>query len=70
MYSDINFIRATDGKVNAMRADYPFGIVGTATSLSSNGSKLGSSASPGYSGIVFEPVNEFKGDVARMIFIL
>jgi hypothetical protein len=32
MYSDINFIRATDGKVNAMRADYPFGIVGTATS--------------------------------------
>ncbi|MCY1662856.1 endonuclease [Chryseobacterium sp. SL1] len=68
MYSDINFIRATDGKVNAMRADYPFGIVGTATSLSSNGSKLGSSASPGYSGIVFEPVNEFKGDIARMIF--
>lgn len=68
MVSDIHFIRATDGKVNGMRSNYPFGKVGTATFTSKNGSKLGSSASSGYSGTVFEPIDEFKGDVARMIF--
>lgn len=67
MVSDINFIRATDGKVNGMRSNYPYGKVGTATFTSKNGSKLGSSVSSGYSGVVFEPINEFKGDVARMI---
>lgn len=68
MVSDIHFIRATDGKVNGMRSNYPFGKVGSATFTSMNGSKLGSSASSGYSGTVFEPIDEFKGDVARMIF--
>ncbi|MGU3373379.1 endonuclease [Chryseobacterium sp. M5A1_1a] len=69
MRSDIHFIRATDGKVNGMRSNYPFGKVGPNPSYTSqNGSKLGSSASPGYSGIVFEPIDAFKGDVARMIF--
>lgn len=68
MVSDINFIRATDGKVNGMRSNYPFGKVGTATFTSKNGSKLGNSVSSGYSGVVFEPIDEFKGDVARMIF--
>lgn len=68
MVSDINFIRATDGKVNGMRSNYPFGKVGTATFTSQNGSKLGNSTSSGYAGVVFEPIDEFKGDVARMIF--
>ena len=70
MVSDIHFIRATDGKVNSLRSTYPFGKVGTNSqnSPTQNGSKLGSSVSPGYSGIVFEPIDAFKGDVARMIF--
>lgn len=68
MVSDIHFIRATDGKVNGMRSNYPFGKVGTATFTSQNGSKLGNSVSSGYSGTVFEPIDAFKGDVARMIF--
>ncbi|MDF2933177.1 MAG: C-terminal target protein [Chryseobacterium sp.] len=69
MKNDAHFIRATDGKVNGMRSNYPFGMVGTNTSFTSlNGSKLGTSASAGYSGTVFEPIDEFKGDVARMIF--
>lgn len=67
MKSDINFIRATDGKVNGMRSNYPFGTVGTTSYTSLNGSKLGTSVSQGYSGIVFEPIDAFKGDVARMI---
>lgn len=68
MVSDIHFIRATDGKVNGMRSNYPFGMVGSATFTSNNGSKLGSSVSSGYGGTVFEPIDEFKGDVARMVF--
>lgn len=67
MKSDINFIRATDGKVNGMRSNYPYGKVGSASFTSLNGSKLGGSVSPGYSGIVFEPIDAFKGDIARMI---
>lgn len=67
MVADVHFIRATDGKVNGMRSNYPFGKVGTASFTSLNQSKLGNSASPGYSGIVFEPIDTFKGDVARMI---
>src|SRR5690606_25392229 len=68
MKNDIHTVRATDGKVNGMRSNYPFGKVGNASFTSLNGSKVGSSISPGYSGTVFEPIDAFKGDVARMIF--
>lgn len=69
MVSDIHFIRATDGKVNSIRSNYPFGKVNNTPSITSqNGSKLGNSVSPGYAGTVFEPIDAFKGDVARMIF--
>lgn len=68
MVADVHFIRATDGKVNNMRSNYAFGKVGSATFTSQNGSKLGNSVSPGYGGTVFEPIDAFKGDVARMIF--
>ncbi|MBB4808170.1 endonuclease I/chitodextrinase [Chryseobacterium defluvii] len=68
MVSDVHFIRATDGWVNNKRSNYPFGKVGTASYTSLNGSKLGNSVSSGYSGTVFEPIDAFKGDVARMIF--
>ena len=69
MVSDIHHIVPTDGKVNGMRSNFPFGNVGSSVSYTSkNGSKLGTSNSVNYSGKVFEPINEFKGDVARMIF--
>lgn len=67
MVSDIHFIRPTDGKVNGMRSNFPFGKVGSVSFTSQNGSKLGASVSPGYSGTVFEPVDAFKGDIARMV---
>lgn len=67
MVADIHFIRPTDGKVNGMRSNYPYGIVGTPSFTSKNGSKLGNSISAGYSGTVFEPIDAFKGDIARMI---
>ena len=67
MVSDIHHIVPTDGKVNGYRSSFPFGKVGSANFISENGSKRGTSASPNYSGTVFEPIDEFKGDVARMI---
>ncbi len=67
MRSDVHFVTPTDGKVNGMRSNYPFGKVGSTSFTSLNGSKLGSSVSAGYAGTVFEPIDEFKGDIARMI---
>lgn len=68
MVSDAHFITPTDGKVNGMRSNYPHGIVASASWTSQNGGKLGTSAVLGYSGTVFEPIEEFKGDIARMYF--
>lgn len=66
MVSDAHFITPTDGKVNGIRSNYPHGTVASATYTAQNGGKLGSSYVSGYSGTVFEPVNAFKGDIARM----
>ncbi len=63
--TDYLHIFPTDKVVNATRSNYIYGEVATATSTSANGSKLGSSANAGFSGPVFEPINEYKGDVAR-----
>ncbi len=68
MVSDAHFITPTDGKVNGQRSNYPHGNVATASWTSLNGSKLGTSAVSGYTGTVFEPIDEFKGDIARMYF--
>ena len=68
MYSDLWILYPTDSKVNGYRSNYVLGIVGTATVTSLNGSKLGPSASAGYSGTVFEPIDAFKGDLARSQF--
>ena len=65
--TDLHHVFPTDGKVNGMRSDYAFGKVGTATWTSQNGSKLGSCATSGFNGTVFEPRDEFKGDIARAL---
>ncbi len=70
MVSDAFHIYPTDGKVNGMRSNYPFGEVSSASYTSGNGSKLGTSGFSGYSGTVFEPINEFKGDFARTYFYM
>lgn len=67
MVSDYLQVFPTDGKVNGMRSNYPFSEVGSASWTSRNGSKLGTSNISGYSGTAFEPLDEFKGDVARTI---
>ncbi len=65
MYSDLFHLYPTDGYVNNRRNNYPYGDVGTASWTSLNGSRLGGCSDQGYTGTVFEPIDEYKGDFAR-----
>ncbi|QNM93686.1 endonuclease [Mycoplasma sp. Pen4] len=63
MVSDAHHVFPTDIKVNGIRGNYPHGDVANSVQWTSeNGSKLGQSAS---NITVFEPINTFKGDIAR-----
>jgi endonuclease I len=71
MYSDAHFVVPADKYVNAQRDSYPFSRVNVASNTYTNGSKKGNNLNTGYSagylGTVFEPIDEFKGDIARML---
>ena len=73
-YSDIFNIVPTDGYVNNQRSNYPYGVCEGGTRLSNNGyvakGRLGTSTHSGYSGRVFEPDDEYKGDFARAYFYM
>jgi len=71
MYSDAFHVMPTDKKVNGLRGNLAYGIVGTATYTSTNGSKVGNNvASGGPNFTVFEPADEYKGDIARNYFYM
>ena len=71
MKTDLFHVYPTDGYVNGQRGSYPFGEVLSPTWTSLNGSKKGNCDSQlGYSGIVFEPIDEYKGDFARTYFYM
>ena len=64
---DIFHVLPTDGYVNNWRGNDPYGEVSSANKTSTNGCKSGPSARAGYSGTVFEPADQYKGDIARGI---
>lgn len=71
MYSDIVHVVPCDGYVNNRRGNNPFGETEGETYKSNKGfSKLGKCTFPGYSGTVFEPNDEYKGDFARIYFYM
>ncbi len=73
MKSDIQAIYPTDGYVNGQRGHLPFGEVFSANYVSYNGSKRGNNVFDhprAYTGEVFEPIDEFKGDIARVYFYM
>lgn len=74
-YSDAFHLYPTDGKVNGQRSNYAYGECANGTRLASNGSvqalgKLGACTFTGFSGTVFEPDDEYKGDLARSYFYM
>ncbi|MFO7863954.1 MAG: endonuclease [Salinivirgaceae bacterium] len=70
MYTDLMHIVPTDGYVNGQRGNYPFGEVERVNWVSQNGSKLGISGFSIMSGSVFEPIDAYKGDFARIYFYM
>lgn len=73
--SDRHHLFLADGLVNNLRSSYPFGETNVTTAFSgySNGDKaLGKlgTASSGYSGTVYEPADEYKGDIARAVLYM
>ena len=74
MKSDIVQVIPTDGYINNMRSSNPYGEVDPTASNykeSAGGySKSGNSRTPGYDGVVFEPNDEVKGDIARIYFYM
>ena len=70
MNCDLFHIYPTDGYVNNRRGNYPLGETSNATWTSTNGSMVGPSSWPGYTDIVFEPIDEYKGDFARTYFYM
>lgn len=70
MYSDLFFVIPTDARINQLRSNYPYGNAGSNIYYAfTNGSKQASNgtANATYTGRVYEPINEFKGDVARAL---
>ncbi|ADE19870.1 endonuclease [Mycoplasma crocodyli] len=58
--NDAHFVWPTDIKVNALRGNLPHNNVVTIVKTSLNGTKIGNDVS--------EPIDEFKGDIARAYF--
>lgn len=70
MYTDLFQVVPSDGYVNGQRSNWPYGEVNNPSWTSMNGSKVGSNSTSGYSGTVFEPRDDFKGDFARIYFYM
>lgn len=70
MYTDLFHLYPTDGSVNGKRSNFPYGETDNPTWTSLNGCKVGPSSVNGYSGTIFEPIDEYKGDFARTYFYM
>jgi endonuclease I len=70
MNTDLFHLYPVDGYVNGMRSNYPYGETNNPSWVSTNGSKTGPCSYPGYSSVIFEPIDEYKGDLARTYFYM
>ena len=68
MKSDLFHIFPTDGYVNGKRGELPYGVVDEVDWTSTNGSLVGECRFEGRDEDVFEPIDEYKGDLARAYF--
>jgi len=78
MFTDLHHLFPTDRAVNTMRSNYPYGEVGKITKQSEGGfskfgrctDELGYKDASALNGRVFEPNDEYKGDLARVYFYM
>ena len=73
MKSDLFHVYPTDARVNNARSNYPFGETSNRSAIAGSSKALGylgTSNFSGYSGTVFEPVDQYKGDFARTYFYM
>ena len=74
MVSDLFNVYPTDARINNLRSNYPYGVVGTNNGFSKDPQhhglgKLGSSTTSGI-GTCYEPDDQYKGDFARSFFYM
>jgi len=70
MESDLFALYPCDAHVNGNRGAHPYGEVANPEWISLNGSRRGLCSYPGYSLTAFEPIDEYKGDLARSYFYM
>ena len=75
MYSDAFHLYPTSCYVNSYRGNYALGETATGTKCTTSGmtqalGKRGDSSFEGFSGVVYEPDDEYKGDLARSYFYM
>lgn len=62
--TDLHNLYPSDAEANSKKSNFSLGVVGT-ISYENGVIKVGKNVYPGYTGDVFEPANEYKGDFAR-----
>ncbi|MCU0395096.1 MAG: endonuclease [Chitinophagaceae bacterium] len=63
--TDYHHIFPTDKWVNSLRSNFIYGEVASPATTTQNGGKLGPVATAGLTGTAFEPIDAYKGDLAR-----
>ena len=69
-YKDLNHLFPADGSTNLSKNDNPLGIVSGTPTKNNGVSKIGPANYPDYTGNVFEPADQYKGDFARTYFYM
>lgn len=69
-YKDLNHLFPADGSTNLSKNDNPLGIVSGTPTKNNGVSKIGPGNYPDYTGNVFEPADQYKGDFARAYFYM
>lgn len=68
--ADLHNLMPVDGDANYAKSYFPLGEVGSNVTFNNHLSKVGNNTVQGYTGLAFEPDDEFKGDFARIYFYM
>lgn len=69
-YTDLHHIYPSDANANMAKGNLPLGEVGDTPSFFNGVTTVGNNIFPGYTGVVFEPQDDYKGDFARTYFYM